>query len=358
MRYDLFVAVDAFQRVFLRSFLTVACREKLMVSSKDVQRLFLQAVFSRGVISVKLAQALWAKSIEAVKAADESLDIAYSGERAAWEAFVTNVNNALNHLDFEFAHLQDEITGRDMYALVNRKGDEIAQMATDYTPFEIAYFKAIVEQIMLAPRECYSISSMAALREVTMLKSKSNMSKTQAEVVLGSFVANGWLLKSKRGRYSLSTRTLMELNPYLKSTYPGEYVECTICMDIMTRGIACHTPNCKTRLHYHCFSNFRKNHHTCPTCSANWPREAREKPLIPVGEDAVREGEDFKRRNRKSAEDEEEEDEDEDDDDDEQPQARAKPGNQRNKGKGKDKGKAANNNMEIDDDEEAATAQD
>jgi hypothetical protein len=27
---------------------------------------------------------------------------------------------------------------------VNRKGDEIAQMATDYTPNEIAFFKAIV----------------------------------------------------------------------------------------------------------------------------------------------------------------------------------------------------------------------
>lgn len=27
---------------------------------------------------------------------------------------------------------------------VNRKGDEIAQMATDYTPAEIVYFKALV----------------------------------------------------------------------------------------------------------------------------------------------------------------------------------------------------------------------
>lgn len=47
---------------------------------------------------------------------------------------------------------------------------------------------------MLARHEAYSISSFAALREVNNLK--SNMSKTQAEVVLGSFVAKGWLLKS------------------------------------------------------------------------------------------------------------------------------------------------------------------
>ena len=51
-----------------------------------------------------------------------------------------------------------------------------------------------VEQIMLAPHESFSVSSLAALREVNTLK--SNMTKTQAEVVLGSFVAKGWLLKS------------------------------------------------------------------------------------------------------------------------------------------------------------------
>lgn len=50
---------------------------------------------------------------------------------------------------------------------------------------------------MLAPREAYSVSSLAALREINAIKPKSNMSKTQAEVVLGSFVAKGWLLKSK-----------------------------------------------------------------------------------------------------------------------------------------------------------------
>jgi hypothetical protein len=48
---------------------------------------------------------------------------------------------------------------------------------------------------MLAPNESFSVSSLAALREVNALK--SNMSKTQAETVLGSFVAKGWLLKSQ-----------------------------------------------------------------------------------------------------------------------------------------------------------------
>jgi hypothetical protein len=50
---------------------------------------------------------------------------------------------------------------------------------------------------MLAPHESFCVSSLAALREVSSIKPKSNMSKAQAEVVLGSFVAKGWLLKTK-----------------------------------------------------------------------------------------------------------------------------------------------------------------
>ena len=36
------------------------------VSAADVDRLFLQAVLSRGLLSTKLAQSLWEKSIDAV----------------------------------------------------------------------------------------------------------------------------------------------------------------------------------------------------------------------------------------------------------------------------------------------------
>lgn len=78
------------------------------------------------------------------------------------------------------------------------------------------------------------------------------MTKSQGEITLASFVSKGWLLKSKyvlsfwyakafelntpfdrRGRYSLSTRALLELLPYLKTTYPEEILECTICMEVI-----------------------------------------------------------------------------------------------------------------------------
>jgi hypothetical protein len=96
--------------------------------------------------------------------ANDKLDIVHSDDKAAWDSFVGKVNDSLDSLDLEFRHLNDEVTGREMYALVkpfsffpmphvnliarpcqvNRRGDDIAQMATDYSAVEIAYFKAIV----------------------------------------------------------------------------------------------------------------------------------------------------------------------------------------------------------------------
>ena len=111
-----------------------------MVSSNDVQRLFLQAVFSRRILSQKLASKIWEKCIDAVRsmrfgrsslvcsrlicrrvpsiAANESLDIEYKDDRASWDTFVTNINDALNPLDLEFARLHDEVNGKEMYAVV------------------------------------------------------------------------------------------------------------------------------------------------------------------------------------------------------------------------------------------------
>ncbi|KAK0459645.1 Nse1 non-SMC component of SMC5-6 complex-domain-containing protein [Desarmillaria tabescens] len=303
-----------------------------MVSADDVQRVFLQAVLSRGVLSENLAKILWARSVQVVKAVDENVNIQYTGSDASWDDFVAKVNKSLDALDLGFRLVQDEWTGKRMYVLANLKDDEVAQLATDYTAGEIAFFKAVVEQIMLAPHEAYSVSSLAALREVSQVK--PTMSKSQAEDVLTSFVANGWLLKSKRGRYSLSVRTQLELQPYLKNTYPDDILECTICQEMVTKGFACHTPNCKVRVHKHCFIQTRKHRSSCPACNIDWPRNA-DKPLLFVGEGAAREGDDHRRRAKHTpAQSDDDSDEDEDmDASQEQSQSQPKRSQRTRKGK-------------------------
>ncbi|OCH95004.1 hypothetical protein OBBRIDRAFT_746510 [Obba rivulosa] len=315
-----------------------------MVSSNDVQRLFLQSMLSRRMVSYNLALKLWEKCVEAVRAADETLDVPFEGSRDSWNSFVTRLNDTLDPLNLELAHSHDESTGKEMFALVNRKDDAIAQMATDYTSVEIVYFKAVVEQIMLAPNESYCVSSLAALREVNSLK--TNMTKAQAEVVLGSFVTRGWLLKSKKGRYSLSIRSLMELQDYLKNNYPEEIFECTICSEVITRGIRCYSPNCQSRMHHHCYNLYKAGKHVCPTCGTSWSGEVNVKKLKPIGEGAFREGQDLTRRQARHTPEEDEDDEAEEEYVEEEPSQL--PQTQK---KGKNNA-TASENMEVDDEEE------
>jgi hypothetical protein len=53
-------------------------------------------------------------------AADGNLDIPHSNDAAAWNTFVAKINKSLDKLDLEFRHLNDEITGKEMYAIVSR----------------------------------------------------------------------------------------------------------------------------------------------------------------------------------------------------------------------------------------------
>jgi len=64
-----------------------------------------------------------------------------------------------------------------------------------------------IELIVMARSDVFSVSSLAAVREVSNMK--TTMTKAQAETALQSFVANGWLYKSE---YVISVLSLLKPN--------------------------------------------------------------------------------------------------------------------------------------------------
>ena len=111
---------------------------------------------------------------------------------------------------------------------------------------------------------------------------------------------------------------------------------------LITRGVACLNSNCKVRLHYHCFKNYRQRQgmKACPTCKKDWPRET--KDLIPVGEEAARNGDSDKRRVREESSDEEEE---------LPPDDSPRP-TRTSQRKGKGKARQVEDSMQVDDDDD------
>ena len=247
--------------------------------------------------------------------------------------------------------------------------------------------------IITAPNSSYCLSSMAALRESQSLK--ATFTKTHAERVLDTFVARGWLCKSKsvlqsivvttsatsspfgsrvlyrKGRYSLTTRSTVELQTYITNTFPNDILHCTVCHEMVLRGVKCYTRNCEGMLHSHCYAAYRRARQTCPVCETPWNGDSEGK-LKKVGEGAFVEGQDKHARARRRTDDDEDEDEDEDgvvyheDDGGEEVEvgASTQPSQTRKKGKGrttakgkasaktKGKGKAREESMEVDVEEE------
>lgn len=188
---------------------------------------------------------------------------------------------------------------------VNTKGDEIAQMATHCSPAEIALLKTMVsfeqsgrravpdglmsltpaygqiEEIFTAPNESYSASSTSILNLATSQKPTS-ITKKAAEQLISNLVHDGWIHRSSRtGNVSLTSRALLELQTYLKETYPGNVLKCRECQHIVTRGLACKKSKCSVRVHAMCESlAVSERNKKCPGCQAAW------EPL-PVGEERI-----------------------------------------------------------------------
>jgi len=169
----------------------------------------------------------------------------------------------------------------------------------------------------------------------------------------------------RKGRYSLTARSVVELQTYITNAFPNDVLHCTVCHEMVFRGVRCYTRNCEGMLHSHCYAAYRRARQTCPVCDSVWNGDSEGK-LKKIGEGAFVEGQD-KHVRRRRAEDDEDEDEGEvvyHEDEDGEDGGVTQPSQTQKKGKGKatskgkastkakGKGKAREESMEVDSEEE------
>ncbi|CAH1760440.1 11488_t:CDS:2 [Entrophospora sp. SA101] len=230
----------------------------------DTHRLFVQSAISRCFFS----------EVEGIEIYRKVCEITKDNRQESFQNFITTVNQKLNTIDLEFRKSSDEEDGHIVWALVNTKGDEVAKLATEYTASEISYLKHLIELIVTADDETYSVSSIIALKESSKLKTQ--MTKVATEALLQKFVNDKWLIQSREGKYSLSQRTILELQSYLKEEFDENIFECVVCLEIVTKGQRCELQDCKARLHNHCADRyFSQNEKICPICKINWSESNR-----------------------------------------------------------------------------------
>ncbi|KAF1953492.1 hypothetical protein CC80DRAFT_595711 [Byssothecium circinans] len=230
-------------------------------------------------------------------------------------SMVQTVNSKIGALDYEIRSSLNQHDRTLTYALVNTTSDALTQIATSFTPDEIAYIKRLLDQMFetnnTRTREIMAVKSTEASHLAKVSRNRQSRAATEAEgedesmqaeataktipmseaeKVLQQLLTQGFFQKSKANYYSLAPRALMELRTYLKETYndpPGDEdddVEPTIkirdcegCREIVTVGLRCDNKDCGVRWHDRCATQyFRRqqgNARKCPKCKTDWEGE-------------------------------------------------------------------------------------
>ncbi|BGP68793.1 hypothetical protein NBRC10513v2_002128 [Rhodotorula toruloides] len=284
---------------------------------KTCRHLFLQALISRRTMPLDLADALYKECVKLCRSAWGLFTLQDKGEALGVDeltfvspsptvevpeplnTFIAKMEPGLALCGLDIKTTRDQESGQGMLVLVNTMQDEPAKLATEYRAEEIAFFKSIVERIMLAPKLSYSVTQTDVIR-----LAKQPVTKAGAIQLLKSFLAKGWLSLHESGRIVLSPRSLVELAPYLREQFDQEedeaedarnrtVVDCNLCMGIVTSGYACPNEDCGVRLHTFCVAQRLGNNGRCPDrlddkpnpCPQIWPRDPQTRKChgVPIG---------------------------------------------------------------------------
>lgn len=292
-------------------------------------RAFLQAMMARGTLTFEEGQHIIAAILNASNTNNDDECEANQIDQEIFEDYLGAASNAASLFDFEIRSTVHQSTKQRIYALVNTTSDPQTQLATFYNPDELSFIKRVLEAMFdkfNTPRmEVMAITQMQAIK---LARPPQNQTQTQARVdddeggpqtsntdrglkhsevedVMANLVDGGWLEKSPRNFYSLTSRGLLELRPWLTETFNDPDAEadewqrikyCEACKDLLTVGLRCADPDCTFRLHDMCQDAFwrTRSAQTCPKCSKQWTGQNY------VGERAVTETEAYQRGRRRS----------------------------------------------------------
>ncbi|TID24809.1 DNA repair protein Nse1 [Venturia nashicola] len=262
-------------------------------------RAFLQAFLARPTLTFDDAKPILAK-IMSIHERRSILpnDVTYQD----FESYINTINLAAEDYEYEIRSTYPQKANRRshdsrLYSLVNTTSDPQTQLATSYTPDEIAFVKRVLDAMFdtnnTQNKEVMAVKGMDALRlakppreresavgstQNTQVTNPTGITQDRAEKLLGELVQEHRFERSRAGFYSLSPRQLMELRGWLVETYNEEEEEwqriktCDGCKEIVTVGLRCTNRECPSRFHDFCANAFfrTRTDKKCPTCKTDW----------------------------------------------------------------------------------------
>ncbi|XP_028999922.1 non-structural maintenance of chromosomes element 1 homolog isoform X2 [Betta splendens] len=228
----------------------------------DNHRRFLQTMMSIGIVDDHGAKALYQHCCEThnVQCPPDRLD-----------DFIETINSKLQPLFMQIRKGMSEDNGQEHYALVNMAQTDVTRMSSDYADNELELFKKTLE--LIVGSENGTVSSTDILNSTDSMTTKK-LKKSETEHLLSRLVHDKWLNETK-GEYTLSTRCIIEMEPYIRTMYQDQVSVCHICHTIVFQCQICENPICGIKIHNPCVARYFKGRAEprCPACNDFWPHE-------------------------------------------------------------------------------------
>lgn len=262
-------------------------------------RAFLQALMSRGTLTLREAQTVAAGILSAADEGGRGVGPDSVTEQQI-RHLVSKAREAVAPLDYDIRSTYHQATRELVWALINAHSDPSTQLATSRTPDEMAFIKrlldAMFETYNTQRQEVMAVTAAQARKVArpsardadgdeprTQQAADKGLKHSEIERLLPSLVEEGWFELSDEGFYSLGVRSLMELQTWLLETYndpdadAGDWQRikfCEACKEIVTVGQRCPDRDCNVRLHDICTEAFwrtrRGGQKSCPKCQTAW----------------------------------------------------------------------------------------
>uniref|UniRef100_A0A3Q0SFF7 Non-structural maintenance of chromosomes element 1 homolog n=1 Tax=Amphilophus citrinellus TaxID=61819 RepID=A0A3Q0SFF7_AMPCI len=157
------------------------------------------------------------------------------------------------------------------HTTVNMAETDITRMSSDYADNELELFRKTMD--LIVGSENGKASSTDILNTTDSMTTKK-LKKSETEHLLSRLVHDKWL-SEKRGEYTLSTRCIIEMEPYIRTMYQDQFKECHICRNIAFQCQICENPTCGIKIHNPCVARYFKGRSEprCPACDDFWPHE-------------------------------------------------------------------------------------
>ncbi|XP_029949681.1 non-structural maintenance of chromosomes element 1 homolog [Salarias fasciatus] len=234
---------------------------------EDSHRRFLQAMMTIGVIDRQGAKTLHRRCCEEHKTQ-------HSPDRL--DSFIDTINSKLQPLFMQIRKGMSEDDGNQYYVLVNTAETDVTRMSSDYADNELELFRKTMDLIISS--ENGKASSTDILNCTDTMTSKK-LKKIETEQLLKRLVCDKWLSENQ-GEYTLSTRCIIEMEPYIRAMYQDQVKMCHICHNFAFQCQICDNPACGIKIHNPCVARYFKGRvePRCPACDDFWPHEIPEFP--------------------------------------------------------------------------------